>query len=55
MLTSADIPTAAMNESNPGLNIGDEAVDSVEGAFRRVREVLLGSFRLLFQVVPDQH
>jgi len=32
---------AALNEGNPSLNLGDETVDSVEGAFRRVREVLL--------------
>ncbi|KAK4047332.1 hypothetical protein OIV83_005510 [Microbotryomycetes sp. JL201] len=31
----------ALNEGNPGLNLGDETVDSLEGAFRRVREVLL--------------
>lgn len=48
-----------MNESNPGLNIGDEAVDSVEGALRRVREVLLGasprrhSFSLISQILIE--
>ncbi|KDE04367.1 hypothetical protein MVLG_05159 [Microbotryum lychnidis-dioicae p1A1 Lamole] len=31
----------ALNDGNPGLNLGDEAVDNLEGAFRKVREVLL--------------
>lgn len=31
----------ALNESNPGLNVGEETVDSLEGVFRRMREVLL--------------
>lgn len=33
----------ALNEGNPGLNLGEEAVDSLEGAFRRVREVVLSA------------
>ncbi|TNY17333.1 hypothetical protein DMC30DRAFT_406111 [Rhodotorula diobovata] len=37
----------ALNEGNPSLNLGDETVDSVEGAFRRVREVLLSGQRYL--------
>ncbi|CEQ41249.1 SPOSA6832_02952, partial [Sporobolomyces salmonicolor] len=35
----------ALNEGNPGLNLGDEAVDNLEGAFRRAREVLLAGQR----------
>ncbi|SCV70202.1 BQ2448_1596 [Microbotryum intermedium] len=31
----------ALNDGNPGLNLGEEAVDNLEGAFRKVREVLL--------------
>lgn len=34
----------SLNESNPGLNVGDETVDNLEGAFRRVRDVLLSAF-----------
>ncbi|GAA5905717.1 hypothetical protein JCM8208_000875 [Rhodotorula glutinis] len=37
----------ALNEGNPSLNLGEETVDSVEGAFRRVREVLLSGQRYL--------
>ncbi|GAA6050735.1 hypothetical protein JCM3770_006600 [Rhodotorula araucariae] len=37
----------ALNEGSPSLNLGDETVDSVEGAFRRVREVLLSGQRYL--------
>ncbi|GAA5849268.1 hypothetical protein JCM8547_006497 [Rhodosporidiobolus lusitaniae] len=37
----------ALNEGNPGLNLGDEAVDSLEGAFKRVREALLAGQRYL--------
>ncbi|BGP41317.1 hypothetical protein JCM10449v2_005294 [Rhodotorula kratochvilovae] len=37
----------ALNEGNPRLNLGDDTVDSVEGAFRRVREVLLSGQRYL--------
>lgn len=36
----------ALNEGNPGLNLGDEAIDNLEGAFRKVRETLLGEFFL---------
>lgn len=32
----------AMNESNPGLNLGEDAVDSIEGAFAKLREIMLG-------------
>ncbi|GAA5872006.1 hypothetical protein JCM16303_000943 [Sporobolomyces ruberrimus] len=31
----------ALNEGSPGLNLGEEAIDNLEGAFRRAREVLL--------------
>lgn len=34
---------AALNESNPGLDVGDETVENVEGVFRRLRELLLGT------------
>jgi hypothetical protein len=34
----------AMNESNPGLNLGEEAVDSIEGAFAKLREIMLGEW-----------
>jgi hypothetical protein len=37
LLTLAD----ALNEGNPGLNLGEETIDNLEGAFRRVREVVL--------------
>ncbi|GAA5844853.1 hypothetical protein JCM11251_007347 [Rhodosporidiobolus azoricus] len=37
----------ALNEGNPGLNLGDEAVDNLEGAFKRVREALLAGQRYL--------
>ncbi|BGP17496.1 hypothetical protein JCM10213_004408 [Rhodosporidiobolus nylandii] len=37
----------ALNEGNPGLNLGDEAVDNIEGAFKRVREALLAGQRYL--------
>lgn len=43
----------ALNEGNPGLNLGEEAVDSIEGAFRRLREIMLGTCRrasLLFNM-----
>lgn len=36
----------ALNEGNPGLNLGEETIDNLEGAFRRVREVVLSEFRL---------
>ncbi|GAA5824467.1 hypothetical protein JCM10212_003544, partial [Sporobolomyces blumeae] len=31
----------ALNEGSPGLNLGEDAVDNLESAFRRAREVLL--------------
>lgn len=34
----------AMNESNPGLNLGEDAVDSIEGAFAKLRDIMLGEF-----------
>lgn len=37
----------AMNEGNPGLNLGDEAVDNLEGVFKRVREVILSGQKYL--------
>ncbi|KAL8276321.1 hypothetical protein RQP46_011287 [Phenoliferia psychrophenolica] len=37
----------ALNEGNPGLNLGEEAVDNLEGAFRRVRDVLLNGQKYL--------
>ncbi|KAI5476700.1 hypothetical protein MNV49_007358 [Pseudohyphozyma bogoriensis] len=33
--------TDALNEANPGLNFGEEAVENLEGMFRRVHEVVL--------------
>lgn len=32
----------ALNESNPGLNLGEDAVDSIEGAFAKLREIMMG-------------
>lgn len=32
----------ALNASNPGLNLGEEAIDGIEAALRRLRGVLLG-------------
>jgi hypothetical protein len=32
----------ALNEGNPGLNLGDDAIETLETAFRRMRDVLLG-------------
>lgn len=37
----------ALNEGNPSMNLGDEAVDSIESAFRRLREILLAGKRYL--------
>lgn len=34
----------ALNDGSPGLNLGDETIDNLEGAFRRVREVVLSAF-----------
>lgn len=31
-----------MNEGNPGLDMGSDAVENLEGAFRRLREMMLG-------------
>lgn len=31
----------ALNEGNPGLNLGDDAIETLETAFRRMRELLL--------------
>jgi hypothetical protein len=32
----------ALNENNPGLNLGDDAIETLEIAFRRMRDLLLG-------------
>ncbi|PWN98732.1 hypothetical protein FA09DRAFT_342997 [Tilletiopsis washingtonensis] len=37
----------AMNEGNPGLNLGEEAVDSIEGAFKRLRHMMLAGKKYL--------
>lgn len=37
----------ALNEGNPSMNLGDEAVDSIEGAFKRLRDILLAGKRYL--------
>ncbi|CAD6920456.1 unnamed protein product [Tilletia controversa] len=37
----------ALNEGSPGVNLGNEAVDSLEGAFRRLRKVLLAGKKYL--------
>lgn len=34
----------ALNESNPGLNLGDDAVDNIEGAFAKLREMMMGEY-----------
>jgi hypothetical protein len=31
----------ALNASNPGLNLGEDAIEGIEGALRRLRSVLL--------------
>jgi len=31
----------ALNQGNPGLNLGDDAVENLEGVFRRLREIFL--------------
>jgi len=31
----------ALNEGNPGLNLGDDAIETLETAFRRLRDLLL--------------
>ncbi|UZJ51084.1 hypothetical protein CBS101457_000404 [Exobasidium rhododendri] len=38
---------SAMNESNPGLNLGGDAVDSIEGAFAKLREMMLAGKKYL--------
>jgi hypothetical protein len=46
--------TAALNEGNPGLNVGDDTVESIEGVFRRLREALLGAhYHCLFMSGRD--
>ena len=35
----------ALNASNPGLNLGDDAIEGIEGALRRLRGILLGESR----------
>ncbi|GAA6010654.1 hypothetical protein JCM11491_003012 [Sporobolomyces phaffii] len=35
----------ALNDGSPGLNLGDEAIDNLESAFRKAREVLLAGQR----------
>ncbi|GAA99971.1 uncharacterized protein L969DRAFT_19559 [Mixia osmundae IAM 14324] len=37
----------ALNEGNPGLNLGEEAVENLEGAFRKIREMLLAGQKYL--------
>lgn len=37
----------ALNEGNPSMNLGDDAVDSIEGVFRRLREVMFAGKRYL--------
>ncbi|CAO1621012.1 unnamed protein product [Sympodiomycopsis kandeliae] len=37
----------ALNDGNPSMNLGDDAVDSIEGALRRLREVMLAGRRYL--------
>lgn len=37
----------ALNEGNPSMNLGDDAVDSIEGAFRKLREAMLAGRRYL--------
>ncbi|KAH8929507.1 hypothetical protein BT69DRAFT_1292513 [Atractiella rhizophila] len=37
----------ALNEGNPALNIGEEAIESLEGAFRRVRDMILSGQKYL--------
>ncbi|KAK0553550.1 hypothetical protein OC846_002471 [Tilletia horrida] len=37
----------ALNEGNPGLNLGNDAADSLEGAFRRLRRMLLSGKKYL--------
>ncbi|KAE8267728.1 hypothetical protein A4X09_0g4618 [Tilletia walkeri] len=37
----------ALNEGSPGVNLGNEAVDSLEGAFRRLRKILLAGKKYL--------
>ena len=37
----------ALNEGQPGLNLGDETVENLEGVFRRLREILLAGHRYL--------
>lgn len=34
----------ALNEGNPGLDLGDDAVENLEGAFRKMRAVVMGAF-----------
>lgn len=35
----------ALNASNPGLNLGEEAIEGIEGALKRLRGILLGESR----------
>ncbi|PWN32078.1 uncharacterized protein FA14DRAFT_162345 [Meira miltonrushii] len=37
----------ALNEGNPGLDLGDDAVNNIEGAFRKLRELLLAGKKYL--------
>ena len=37
----------ALNEGNPGLDLGDDAVNNIEGAFRKLREILLAGKKYL--------
>ncbi|CAO1629368.1 unnamed protein product [Parajaminaea phylloscopi] len=37
----------ALNDGNPSMNLGDDAVDSIEGAFKRVRDIMLAGKRYL--------
>jgi len=40
-------PSGAMNEGNPGLNLGEDAVESLEGAFKKMREFMLNGKKYL--------
>lgn len=37
----ADTLLAALNDGHPGLNLGEDAIDSLEGVFARMRSIVL--------------
>lgn len=43
----------ALNEGNPSMNLGDDAVDSIEGAFKRLRDIMLAGKRYL-SIIRDE-